>query len=163
MQKIWKLFDWVIRAMLYCSAVIVLVTAIAVSIDIIVRYFFSVSFAPIFETTEFGLLWMTFLGAPWVLKIKGHVNIELVTSRLGTKSRHVAKVIASIASGIMLLLIAIYSAKMTFFDFKTGFELAGVLRATKWPIEIIIPIGFLSLFFQSVRNSIQLVTGREEN
>jgi C4-dicarboxylate transporter DctQ subunit len=160
MQKIWKLFDLLLKAMLYGSAFIVLVTAMAVSVDVFLRYFFSVSYAPIFELTEFGLLWMTFLGAPWVLRIKGHVNIELMTSRLGSRGRHITQVIASITSAIMLFLIAWCSVKLTFSDFKSGFELAGVLRATKWPIEIIIPIGFLSLFIQSVRNSIQLLTDK---
>lgn len=163
MQKIWKLYDSILKTMLYCSAFVVLLTTVAVCVDIFLRYFFAINFAPLFEITEFGLLWMTFLGAAWVLKINGHVNIELVTAHLGSRGRFSAKLFASIVSGIMLFCMTWYSAKLTISDFKTSFELAGVLRAPKWPIEIIIPIGFLALFFQSVRNSVQLLTLKTRN
>ncbi len=145
----------ILKILLYISALIVLAAAVGVSVDVLMRYFFSISFAPIFELTEFGLLWMTFLGAPWLLKIHGHIQIDIVTSHLSTRYRYITQVFASIISGTLLLAMTFYSAKLTFFDFQVGYKLAGVLRASKWPIEIVIPIGFLLLFIQSVRNSVE--------
>ncbi len=39
-------------------------------------------FAWLFTSAEYGILYMTMLGAPWLVREKGHVHIELVTSAL---------------------------------------------------------------------------------
>lgn len=39
-------------------------------------------FAWLFTSTEYALLYMTMLGAPWLVRRKGHVHIELVTAAL---------------------------------------------------------------------------------
>lgn len=39
-------------------------------------------FAWLFTSAEYGLLYMTMLGAPWLVRMKGHVHIELVTAAL---------------------------------------------------------------------------------
>ncbi|OGR13126.1 MAG: hypothetical protein A2097_11885 [Desulfobacula sp. GWF2_41_7] len=160
-ETFWKIFDNILKILLYVSALIVLVTAIGVSVDTLMRYFFSISFTSIFELTEFGLLWMTFLGAPWLLKIHGHIQIDIVTSHLSERYRYITQVITAIISGLLLLAMTFYSTKLMLIDFQTGYKLAGVLRATKWPIEIVIPIGFLLLFIQSVRNSVEQLKMQE--
>ncbi len=37
-------------------------------------------FAWLFTSAEYGMLYMTMLGAPWLVREKGHVHIELVTA-----------------------------------------------------------------------------------
>ena len=37
--------------------------------------------------TEYGLLYVTMLGAPWLVREKGHVYIELVTAALSPRAR----------------------------------------------------------------------------
>jgi C4-dicarboxylate transporter, DctQ subunit len=36
----------------------------------------------LFTSTEYGMLYMTMLGAPWLVRERGHVHIELVTAAL---------------------------------------------------------------------------------
>ncbi len=43
-------------------------------------------FAWLFTSAEYGLLYMTMLGAPWLVREKGHVHIELVTAALPDKA-----------------------------------------------------------------------------
>ncbi|MEM6986135.1 MAG: TRAP transporter small permease [Pseudomonadota bacterium] len=44
-------------------------------------------FAWLFTSAEYGLLYMTMLGAPWLVREKGHVHIELVTAMLPEQLR----------------------------------------------------------------------------
>ena len=46
-----------------------------------------------------------------------------------------------------------YTVKLTAADYQGNFILASILNPPKWPIEIIIPIGFLMLFIQLIRNA----------
>jgi C4-dicarboxylate transporter, DctQ subunit len=39
-------------------------------------------FAWLFTSAEYGMLYMTMLGAPWLVRERGHVHIELLTSAL---------------------------------------------------------------------------------
>jgi TRAP-type mannitol/chloroaromatic compound transport system permease small subunit len=46
-----------------------------------------------------------------------------------------------------------YTVKLTLADYQANFILASILNPPKWPIEIIIPIGFFMLFLQLIRNT----------
>jgi len=39
-------------------------------------------YAWLFTSTEYGVLYMTMLGAPWLVRKRGHVHIELLTAAL---------------------------------------------------------------------------------
>jgi C4-dicarboxylate transporter DctQ subunit len=39
-------------------------------------------FAWLFTSAEYALFYMTMLGAPWLVRERGHVHIELVTAAL---------------------------------------------------------------------------------
>ena len=152
-KKIWAIFDKTIIVMMAISAVIVLFDALAVTIDVLIRYAFTKTYAGLFEITEYSLLWMTFLGTTWILRNNGHVRVDLVIDMLPQKPKAILNAIGSILSVFLLLALTYYSAKLTLHDYRTSFTLSGILRPLKWPIEIIIPFGFLLLSIQSLRNT----------
>jgi len=58
-------------------------------------------FAWLFTSAEYGLLYITMLGAPWLVREKGHVHIELVTAALPDGLR------AVVSRGVALLCVAV--------------------------------------------------------
>jgi len=54
-------------------------------------------FAWLFTSTEYGLLYMTMLGAPWLVRARGHVHIELVTAALPDRARRTRTVTVRMA------------------------------------------------------------------
>ena len=79
--------------------------------------------------------------------------MDSVTGQLSPKNEALLNVISHsiciILAGIMLF----YTVRLTIADYQTDFFLASILNPPKWPIEIIIPIGFLMLFLQIIRNT----------
>ena len=63
---------------------------ISVIVSVLMRNAGLQPFAWLFTSAEYGLLYMTMLGAPWLVREKGHVHIELVTAALPNR-RAVAK------------------------------------------------------------------------
>jgi len=53
---------------------------VSVIASVLMRNFGLQPFAWLFTSAEYGLLYMTMLGAPWLVREKGHVHIELLTS-----------------------------------------------------------------------------------
>ena len=152
-ERFWAFFDKTITLMMLISSVLVLLDALAVTIDVLMRYVFSITYAGLFELTEFSLLWMTFLGAAFIMRNNGHVRVDAVISLLNPRHGAIMNVIGSMISLFILIVMTLYTAKLTLHDFQTGFTLSGILRAIKWPVEIIIPIGFFLLFLQLLRNT----------
>ena len=157
MDKFWKMFDRTIGAMMAVSAALVVLIALAVTVDVLMRYIFAKTYAGLFEITEYSLLWITFLGAPWIMKNNGHVRVDLILNRLSPSKRAILKIIADLISIVLLITMTWYTAGLTLHDFKTSFTLSGILMAPKWPIEIIIPIGFFLLLLQVTRHTRQHV------
>ncbi|WP_099826199.1 TRAP transporter small permease [Oceaniglobus indicus] len=78
---------------------------IAVILSVVMRNVGLQPFAWLFTSTEYGILYLTMLGAPWLVREKGHVHIELVTAALQpTLQAIVSRLVAAlcvIVSGIL--------------------------------------------------------------
>jgi TRAP-type C4-dicarboxylate transport system permease small subunit len=152
-NRFWVIFDRTITIMMIVSGVLILLDALFVTIDVLMRYAFSITYIGIFELTEYSLLWMTFMGAAYIMRNNGHVRVDAVINLLNPKNGAIMNMIASVISLFILMVVTFYSTKLTLHDFRTGFTLSGILKPVKWPIEIIIPIGFFMLFLQVLKNT----------
>jgi TRAP-type C4-dicarboxylate transport system permease small subunit len=147
------IFDKIIDYMLLTAAVIIVLDALAVSQDVIIRKFFDFTWAPLFEIITYTLLWMTFLGTTSLMRSLGHVKMDSITGRLKPKTLALVNFITSCACAVLMGLMIYYTVTLTAHDYQIHFVLATVLNPVKWPIEIIIPIGFITLFIQLIRNA----------
>lgn len=153
LRKAEIIFDKVIDYMLMAAAVIVVLDALAVSTDVVLRKVIGFTWSPLYEIITYSLLWMTFLGTTAIMRMNGHVKMDSLTSRLSPKA---AALLNSVSHFLCLLLAGVmlfYTIKLTITDYHTNFVLASILNPPKWPIEIIIPVGFLMLFLQLIRNT----------
>jgi TRAP-type C4-dicarboxylate transport system permease small subunit len=152
-ERFWSVFDKTITAMMVLGAALIIIDTLAVSIDVIVRYVAGVSYTGLFELTEYSLLWITFLATAWLLKTGGHIRVDLLADRLEPGPRAILDSIASIIGILLLGALTWYGARLTVLDFQTGLYLSSILSPVKWPIEIIIPIGYLLLLIDLLRKT----------
>lgn len=145
-EKIWSALDKTITAMMVFGAAIIIIDMLAVSIDVILRYLFDITYTGLFELTEYSLLWITFLATAWLLKINGHIRLDLVLDRLNPRRKVITNIVTAIVCEILMGFLIWYSVKLTANDFINGTYLSTVLQPIKWPIEIIIAIGYILLF-----------------
>ena len=69
------------------AGVILAAIAVAIVVDVLVRNLGLQPPAHTLTLTEYGLLYATMLGAPWLLREKGHVYIELLTAAVSPRAR----------------------------------------------------------------------------
>jgi C4-dicarboxylate transporter, DctQ subunit len=69
------------------AGVLLAAIAVAIVIDVVVRNLGLQPPAHTLTLTEYGLLYVTMLGAPWLVREKGHVYIELVTAAVSPRTR----------------------------------------------------------------------------
>ena len=146
-------FDKVIDYMLLTAAVLIIFDAVAVSQDVIIRKLFDFTWSPLFEIITFTLLWMTFLGTTSLMRSLGHVKMDSVTGRLEPRTQALVNFITSCACVLLMVLMTYLTIRLTVQDYLTHYTLATIVRPVKWPIEIVIPIGFIMLGIQLARNA----------
>jgi TRAP-type C4-dicarboxylate transport system permease small subunit len=69
------------------AGVLLAAMALAIVVDVLVRNLGWQPPAHTLTLTEYGLLYATMLGAPWLVREKGHVYIELVTAAVSARTR----------------------------------------------------------------------------
>jgi len=91
------------------------------------------------------------------------VRVDLVVSAMSPRKKEIIGFLASVLSSILLAGMVWYTAKLTIHDFQMNIPHVTVLEPQKWYLEIIIPIGFLLLLLQMLRNaSGYLVRGKSQ-
>ncbi len=153
LRKAEIIFDKIIDYMLMAAAVIVVLDALAVSADVILRKVIGFTWAPLYEIITYSLLWMTFLGTTAIMRMNSHVKTDSLTSQLSPKPEALLNTISHCLCVLLAGVMLFYTIKLTITDYQSNFVLASILNPPKWPIEIIIPIGFFMLFVQIIRNT----------
>ena len=153
LRKAEIIFDKIVDYMLMAAAAIVVLDALAVSTDVILRKVIGFTWAPLYEIITYSLLWMTFLGTTAIMRMNSHVKMDSLTSQLSPKAEALLNTITHWFCVLLAGVILYYTIKLTISDYQTNFILASILNPPKWPIEIIIPIGFFMLAIQIIRNA----------
>ena len=107
----------------------------------------------VLQYTEYGLLWITFLGAAWLQRLNGHIRIDTIIINLPKKIRSKLEIINNIL-GCLVTLIVFYFALLHTIDlFQRGILEVKATNVSKYLIFSIIPFGSLVLFLQFVRDT----------
>ena len=80
---------------------------------VIVRYAFKMSTVWQTEYVIFSLAAATFIGAPYVLMKKGHVNVDLIPYYLNQKGKNILAIVAAILALLFLVVLFYSSVQLT--------------------------------------------------
>jgi TRAP-type C4-dicarboxylate transport system permease small subunit len=81
------LYRRLLEALAVVAGVMLGAMACAIVLDVLMRNLGLQPPAHTLTLTEYGLLYLTMLAAPWLVREKGHVYIELVTAALSPRAR----------------------------------------------------------------------------
>lgn len=146
-------FDRVLDVLAAIAACLIGFICVIVSVEIAARYFFNRPQEWVLETTEYCLLWITFLATAWVLRNEQHVNIDILINTLGTKSQALLNSVTSFLSSIVCLTIFAYGARVNWDYYQRGVIIPKTMQLPKSPLMIIITVGALLLFIQFLRRA----------
>ncbi len=132
------------------SAILIFIMLI-VSIEVAMSSIWDRPIAWVTEISEYGLLFVAFLSAAWVLQKERHVVMNLVINQLKPGTQVLTNLVTSIMAAAMCLVTLWYSAQSTWIYFQEGTFRPSILEIHDGYIMTIIPIGCLLLFIQFLR------------
>jgi len=105
MELIGKLYRGFLYTMAGIAGVMLVWLMFSVITSVVMRNAGLQPFAWLFTSSEYAILYMTMLGAPWLVREKGHVHIELVTAALpGRMRRMVSRMVAALCVVVSVIL-----------------------------------------------------------
>jgi TRAP-type C4-dicarboxylate transport system permease small subunit len=114
------------------------------------------------DFTIYCLVAATFVGSPYVLMTRGHVNVDVLPHYLGPRARYWL----AVASGIVTLAFAVVLAVLTSQFWWEAWEQKWVSdtmwRARLWIPYSSMPIGLTLLTLQAIAELIQLLKGEAQ-
>lgn len=154
MRPVSFVYDVFVDALAAIAGVMLVLTTLAVVFDVAMRYFAGQSFAWVFELTEYVLLYVPMLGMAWLARRKGHIAIDVVTSKLPDVLRCWQQVIMSLIVAIICAFISYWGAVTAYDFYLRDIQSEKVLSIPMWAIVGCIPIGFGLTAIEYVRHAL---------
>lgn len=143
------------------AALMVLISVLVVCQMVWVRYVLEASSVWQTEFVTYLLIAATFIGSPYVLLTRGHVNVDLLPLYLGHRARLVLAFVASLVALVFCLLVTWYSFELWYESWRKEWLSETVWRVRMWIPNAAMPIGFGIMSLQYVADILALATGRD--
>lgn len=159
--KIDRILGAIIKLFGVIAGILFMMMALIVTYNVVMRYF--VARPPVWavETTEYIMVYATFLAAAWVLSVDGHVKIDILVMRLSPKNQYLSSVVVSFLGLIACAVLGWFAVESTHNLYTRDVIMMKMMPWPKWILIAPIPLGILLTLVQFIRNLVALL-GRKE-
>ncbi len=159
MRTFSKLVGMISDACGIVAAALVGMAILVVCQMVVIRYFLNGSTVWQTEFVIFSLVASTFIGCPYVLKLKGHVNVDLLPNYLGQKGRFILAMIASLLGLLFCSLLAWKGYELFHEALVNGWTTDTIWALPLWIPYLALPLGIGLMSLQYVADILDLVSG----
>lgn len=142
MRTLVRLYDRLLDVLLALVCLMIVVSTLAVAIDVVARYFFNRPLAWVFEMTEYFMLYAVFFGIAALVRRDRHVRIDIVVQSLNPRAQLVLDLICSVLATLTCGIAAYYSAISTYSHYLRKVMTYGLYPMPKWALIAGICLGF---------------------
>ena len=142
------------------ATLLILVSILVVCQMIVVRGIFGLSAYWQTEFVTYALIAATFIGAPYILMTRGHVNVDILPLLLGHRGRVALALLASLIGLAFCLLVFWSSLDWWYQAFDRGRVTSSMWRARLWIPYLSVPVGMGLVCLQYVADIWALLAGR---
>ena len=142
MRLIQRVYDRLVDTMAFIAACLLVWLMVAIVISVTMRNLGLQPFAWLFVSGEYGLFYLTMLGAPWLVRQRGHVHVEIVTALLPAALRRVVSRLVAVACVLVSALLAWKGAELMMENIaRNDFDVRAYFTP-KWWLTAAFPLSF---------------------
>ncbi len=135
------------------AGVLIVCIMLLTSADVLMRKFLFMPIKGSIEISEYFMIWITFLGAAWVLKQEGHVKVDVLLTSLKPRSQALLNAATSYIMAAICLFLTVWGGIVTHDVVIRGAARVYQFTVPLWILVIIIPISSFFLFIQSIKRA----------
>ncbi len=141
----------------WCSAAMI-VAAVAITCQmIVVRFVLNGSTVWQTEAVIYLVIAATLVGLPYVQRLRGHVNVDLIPLSLPPKPRFVLAVFTSVLSISIVAVMLWYGYEYWHFAWDRGWRSDTIWGVRLWIPYLALPVGFGLLLLQMIADLVALI------
>lgn len=145
----------------YIAAGMIAAGVLVVCHMVFVRYVLNESTIWQTDLTTYLLIGATFIGSPYVLATRGHVNIDVVAYYLKPRARRSLALVAGTLTLVFVLILAVLTFGLWREAWTQNWLSDTMWRSRLWISYLAMPVGLGLLTLQAAADLIQLISGRE--
>ncbi len=113
------------------------------------------------EMVTFMMVGATLIGLPYVQRLRGHVNVDLIPLMLPMGLRKALAVVVLTACIVLVGIVVWYGYEMFHLAYQRGWRTDSVWGPVQWPVYLMVPVGFGLLMLQLIADLVGLLLGIE--
>jgi TRAP-type C4-dicarboxylate transport system permease small subunit len=137
--------------MAYIAAFLMAAMMVVITLDVILRNLGYQSSAHFFTFTEYALLIVPCLGAPWLAREKGHIYVEILLLSLRPRLRSAMTALIGMLCITVCLVIAWYGFDVTLRDYLQNEKDVRSMDFPRWMVVGFIPLSFFMMAIEFAR------------
>ena len=146
-----KAYDAILYGMAYAAGFLMAAMMVVITLDVVLRNLGYQSSAHFFTFTEYALLIIPCMGAPWLAREKGHIYVEILLMAMPVNARRVMTFIIGLICIAVCLVIAYYGFQVTWQDYVNNEKDVRSFDMPRWTVVVWIPISFLMMAIEFAR------------
>jgi len=146
-----KAYGAVLYGMAYAAAFLMAAMMVVIFLDVVLRNLGYQSSAHFFTFTEYALLAVPCLGAPWLVREKGHIYVEILLMALSPRRRVLLTRAIGVVCVVVCAIIAWYGFAVTITDFLQNNKDVRSLDMPRWIVVSFIPLSFSMMALEFAR------------
>lgn len=151
MRYVVKAYSAVLYGMAALAGLLMVAMMSVIFIDVVLRNLGYQSSAHFFTFTEYALLVVPCLGAPWLVREKGHVYVEMFLMSLPPRGRAFAVRAIGVICVAVCAVLAWYGGAITVSDFVHAERDVRSFDMPRWIVVGFIPLSFAMMAIEFLR------------
>lgn len=142
------------------SAAAMIVFAVAITCQMIfIRFVLNGSTIWQTEAVVYLMVTATLIGLPYVQRLRGHVNVDLIPMMLPPRARFAMAITTSALSIAIIAIMLWYGYEFWHFAWQRGWRSDTVWGVRLWIPYLAIPVGFALLLLQMIADLVAVLLG----
>jgi TRAP-type C4-dicarboxylate transport system permease small subunit len=143
-------------------AALLIALAVLVICDMVVeRYVLNLTTVWQIDVVTYAIVAATFVGSPYVLLYRGHVNVDILPLHLGPRARYWLAIVTMLISMAFCVALWWLCTKFWYEAYTENWRSNTVWRARLWIPYLSMPVGLGLLVLQYVAEFLATATGRQ--
>ena len=151
MKWVVKGHDAVVFGMAALAAFLIAAMMVVITLDVVLRNLGYQSSSHFFTFTEYALLIIPCMGAPWLAREKGHIYVEIALMAMPEGVRRKLTVLIGLICIAVCLVIAWYGFDVALRDYLQNEKDVRSLDMPRWMVVGWIPVSFLMMAIEFAR------------
>ena len=151
MKQVARAYDAVLYGMAYLAAFLMVAMMTTITLDVVLRNLGYQSSAHFFTFTEYALLIVPCLGAPWLAREKGHIYVEILLMSMSPRWRLRMTMLIGVICIAVCLVVAWYGFQVTLQDYLQNEKDVRSMDFPRWMVVGFIPLSFLMMAIEFAR------------